>query len=359
MRPLVWLRVQLCVRLVGIALPLGLGGCGETSLHASERLPTETDPSDPPDHPAPSDDPQATSPTFYVEGATLRDRCGAEVVLRGVNEMVAWSDDDGFSALAEIAKTGANAARLVWVSTEAPARLGRALEAASAAGLVAVAELHDGQGDFEALPRLVEFWTRPETVAVVVRHERSLLVEIGGGLGDVVERSAWEEGYRAALQSLRAAGIRAPLVVHAPGFGNDRARLLESGRAILDADPAGNVLLAFTAWTGTVPAIVEDLEAFAAARLPVFVAEFSAYSIRECPTFRFDSSPFLEATARLGVGWFAWSWGGVPNSTCPGALDMTTDGTLATLTDWGLEVALEDPHGLSRTSDLVRPPCGP
>ncbi len=364
MRPLARLCVrrcvELCVRLVGVAPLLAVAACGETSLYASEPSPSEADPPAPPDDPAPSDEPQVSSSTFYVEGATLRDRCGSEVVLRGVNEMVAWSDgQDGVPELAEIAKTGANAARIVWVSTEPPAALERAIAAAGAAGLVAVAELHDGQGDFEALPRLVDYWTRPETVAVVARHERHLLVEIGGGLGDVVEPSEWVDGYRAALQSLRAAGIRTPIVVHAPAFGNDRARLLESGRAVLDADPAGNVLLAFTAWTGTVPTIIEDLEAFAAADLPVFVAEFSAYSIRECPTFRFDYSSFLEATARLRVGWFAWSWGGVSNSTCSGALDMTTDGTLATLTGWGLDVALGDPHGISHTSDPVRPPCGP
>lgn len=348
--------------LLGLGLPLGTGACGDTHLYASEPLPAEQQeppPVDDPDDPPGTEDPEASSPTFYVDGTTLRDRCGAEILLRGVNEMVAWSDDQsGTAELQEIAKTGANAVRIVWVSTEPASALEGAITSAEAAGLIPIVELHDGQGDFSALGRLVEFWTAPETVAVIGRHEQTLLVEIGGGLGDVVERDAWEEGYRAALESLRAAGIRTPVVVHAPGFGNDRARLLESGRAILDADPANNVLLALSAWTGTVEEIVVDLEALGEAGLPVFVAEFSAYSITDCPAFVFDHSSFLEATARLGVGWFAWSWGGVPNSTCSGALDMTSDGTLAGLDGWGLEVALGDPHGISRTSDRVRPPCG-
>lgn len=273
--------------------------------------------------------------------------------------MVAWSGGlDGVPELEEMAKTGANAVRIVWVSTAPAAALDLALQSARSAGLVPVVELHDGQGDFSALPRLVDFWTAPETVAVLARHEQALLVEIGGGLGGAVPRAQWEEGYRRAIAELRSAGIRAPIVVHAPQFGNDTTRLLESAPTLLAADPGRNLLFAFSAWTGTAEDAIATLEQLSRAGVPVFVAEFSAYLINDCPSTPFDYPTFLEATARLRIGWFAWSWGGVENSNCPGALDMTSDGTFSGLQGWGLEVGVADPFGISQTSSLVAPECG-
>ena len=53
--------------------------------------------------------------------------------------------------------------------------------------------------------------------------------------------------------------------------------------------------------------------------------------------------------------WFAWSWGAIPNAgACAGYLDMTTDGTVQTLTEFGALVALEDPNGISRTATAFK-----
>lgn len=273
--------------------------------------------------------------------------------------MVAWSSDqDGDPEFFEMAKTGANAVRIVWVSTASAEALNGALRTARAAGLVPVVELHDGQGDFAMLPELVAYWSAPETVTVLREHERALLVEIGGGLGGVVPREEWEEGYRNALTTLRAAGLRMPLVIHAPEWGNDVQRLIESGPELLEADPARNLLFAFSAWQASAEAVLDTLGTLARLELPVLVAEFSGYLVGDCPLQPFDYATFLGGAARERVGWFAWSWGAVPNVDCEGALDMTTDGTVSGLRDWGLEVALGHPEGISRTSTPVAPGCG-
>jgi mannan endo-1,4-beta-mannosidase len=273
--------------------------------------------------------------------------------------MVAWSPgQDGEPEFAELAKTGANAVRIVWVSTASASALDGALRTARAAGLVPLVELHDGQGNFAMLPDLVAYWSAPETVSVVAEHERALLVEIGGGLGGAVPRDTWEAGYRGALATLRAAGLRVPLVIHAPNWGNDLERLIESGPGLLDADPGKNLLFAFSAWEASATTVSEALETMAQLQLPVIVAEFSGYLVGDCPLQPFDYAAFLETTARQRVGWFAWSWGGVSNADCGGALDMTLDGTLSGLQGWGLEVALGHPAGISRTSNQVASGCG-
>lgn len=330
---------------LGAAVLFLATSCGSTDLLASERLPVQ--------------EPEEPTPTLRVEGTRLLDRCGDELLLRGANEMVVWSgDQDGDPELFELAKTGANAVRIVWLSTEPAEALDRALDVARRAGLVPVVELHDGQGDFNQLDALVAFWTAPETVAVLEKHERALLVEIGGGLGGDVPGDLWEEGYRYALRALRDAGIRVPLVIHAPDWGNDAARLVASAPALLDADPGKNLLFAFSAWQLDVPSIVAHLDELRALGIATLIAEFSGYFVDDCPMRPFDYASFLEASARDRVGWFAWSWGGVPNAGCEGALDMTADGTLEGLHAWGLDVALAHPFGISRTSSPVRSGCG-
>jgi mannan endo-1,4-beta-mannosidase len=44
-------------------------------------------------------------------------------VLRGINKMIIWMDIDGDPSCSEIAKTGANAVRMVWLMSGTPVEL--------------------------------------------------------------------------------------------------------------------------------------------------------------------------------------------------------------------------------------------
>ena len=60
--------------------------------------------------------------TFFTDGRDLFDPNGTKVILRGVNKMSVWDDNDptGDIYFAEIRKTQANSVRIVWAITERP-----------------------------------------------------------------------------------------------------------------------------------------------------------------------------------------------------------------------------------------------
>ncbi|WP_437688785.1 cellulase family glycosylhydrolase [Sorangium sp. So ce176] len=294
---------------------------------------------------------------FSVRGRFLHDRCGEKVLLRGVNEMVVWlaSGPDGLPEFQEIAKTGANTVRIVWLATESAAGLDQAITNALAQKLIPIVELHDATGKWELLPTLVDYWTKADVVAVIKKHEQNLLVNIGNEVGDQVDNAAWEAGYKQAITRMREAGITVPLVIDASKWGQNIDQLQAVGPALVAHDP--NILLSVHMWwtDGSGATITKELEESVALNLPLMVGEFAQHAVYECGKHPFDYKTLLAKSVEHEVGWLAWSWGAVKNSDCQndGPFDMTTDGTFAGLTGWGREVAVTDPNSIQNTS--VRP----
>jgi len=293
-------------------------------------------------------------PGYYVEGRHLYDRCGERVVLRGINEMIIWSPNkNGTPEFAEIAKTGANVVRIVWTTEGDAAALDRAVANALAAQLIALVELHDATGEFAKLGMLVDYWTRADVVAVLKMHEHALLLNVGNEVGNGdVPAADWENGYVSALERLRATGIRVPIIIDAPRWGQDIDRLQASGPRVIAADPLKNTMLSVHTWwpEGDAARIQRELEESVKLELPLLVGEFGPYAVHECPRHVFDYPALLAHAQRLEIGWLAWSWGGVKNRDCPGMFDMTRDGNFETLEGWGLNVAVSDPNSIQKTS---------
>ncbi|WP_237244754.1 MULTISPECIES: cellulase family glycosylhydrolase [Sorangium] len=294
---------------------------------------------------------------FSVRGRFLYDRCGEKVLLRGINEMVVWlpSGPDGLPEFAEIAKTGANTVRIVWNTETSVAGLDTAITNALAQKLIPIVELHDATGKWELLPSLVDYWTEPETVAVIKKHEQNLLVNIGNEVGDQVDNAAWEAGYKQAITRMRDAGITVPLIIDASKWGQNIDQLQAVGPALVAHDP--NIMLSVHMWwtDGSGATITKELNESVALNLPLMVGEFAQHAVYECGQHPFDYKTLLAKSVELEVGWLAWSWGAVKNNDCKddGPFDMTTDGTFAGLTGWGREVAVTDPNSIQNTS--VRP----
>jgi mannan endo-1,4-beta-mannosidase len=280
-------------------------------------------------------------------------------VLRGVNEMVIWStSQDGTPYFSEIAQTGANVVRIAWSTTGSVAKLDAAINNAIANQLIPMPELHDATGDLSMLDTCVDYWVRPEVVAVLQKYEDKLLVNIANEAGDFdASQSTFTSNYESAISRMRTAGIHVPLVIDASSWGQDIDMLQAAGPGLVESDPDRNLLFSVHMWWHDPDGarVIAELNESVSANLPLIVGEFAQHAVSDCSAAPFDYKTLLSQAESLEVGIIAWSWGGVKNSDCAsdGPFDMTTDGRYNGLTGWGLEVARTDPNSIQNTA--IRP----
>jgi mannan endo-1,4-beta-mannosidase len=300
-----------------------------------------------------------TGATFHVSGRRLYDRCGEEVVLRGVNEMIVWSGGkDGTPEFAEIAKTGANAVRIVWTEEGSASELDRAIENAVAQKLIPMPEHHGATGDLSKLSSVVDYWTRADVVSVLKRHEPYLLLNIANEAGASVSRSDFESAYRSAITRIRDTGVKMPLVIDGPQWGQDIDMLQSAGPGLIQHDPEKNLLFSVHMWWNDASGnrVTSELNESVNMNLPLIVGEFAQHAVAGCDDAPFAYKTLLSEAQRHGIGWLAWSWGSVNNSDCAsqGSFDMTVGGVFGNWEEsWGQEVAIGDVNSIQRTS--VRP----
>ena len=301
--------------------------------------------------------PHPKGDTMYVEGRHLYTPEGEKIILRGVNEMFVWSDDlDGSRLLPEIAKTGANAVRLVWTAEEGNEDtlvelIGRCI----AHQMIAMPECHSATGDWSKLDVCVSFWKHPALIEGIGRNRQWTLLNIGNEVGDGnVTAEQFKTGYMNAIDSLRGWGYTVPLVIDASRWGQDVDVILATWREILEHDPLHNILFSVHSyWSGT-----ENYQRVATESvnggLPVIIGEGpSPTKYPECTIL--DYATGLEVTGQNEIGWLSWSWGGVPNGHCVPNFDHTYNGEFGKWrTSYAADMMAEHPFSLMRTAE--RPP---
>jgi mannan endo-1,4-beta-mannosidase len=302
-----------------------------------------------------------THDTYYVSGADLFDRCGEKIVLRGINKMAVYLDRAGAS-FPEIAKTGANAVRFMWLSAVAANEAEAALQSAIDAQLVPIWELHDATGDFSKMNVVEAFWTSPATLATLAKFEGDVIVNIANEAGQGVVDADYVATYARIIGKLRTAGIRSPLMIDAAGYGRNVEQLLAQGPALVAADPLKNVLLSwhlYDAGTAQLGRIDTQLANARTQGLPLVVGELGPVEPGNC------SSPveyrhLMSKAQELGVGYLAWSWDnvnyncGAPEADSP--MNMVSDGIHASTlrSGFGSTVVDTDPAGIRKTSKRGR-----
>ncbi len=312
--------------------------------------------------------PQKRTPTaevITVKGRNIYTPFGEQLIMRGVNEMFIWSDDiTGEKTIPEIAKTGANTLRIVWLTDKdseraTPENLDRVIQNTVDNGMFPMPELHGATGRWEKLQEQVDYWVDSAIVAVLRKHESYLLLNIANEVGDHgVDAETFKEGYKLAIDRIRATGLRMPLVIDASGWGQDLDILLATGPELLAHDPLQNLIFSVHMWwvadDGSTQRIIDGIERAVALDLPLIVGEFAPMGVSCARSIDYET--IMEQSQKHQIGWLAWSWGYVPNGDCS-EMDMTRGelrGKFEGLTDWGLEVAVTHPYSIINTATRPR-----
>jgi mannan endo-1,4-beta-mannosidase len=293
--------------------------------------------------------------TMYVSGRFLFDKFGVKFIPYGINHMTLWTDISGSLSCPEIAKTGANIIRLQWLTTGTADQLDTAITNCRGSKLVVMPELHDATGDWSKLSSLVDYWVRPDIVAVLQKHQEYILINIGNEVGQTVADADYISGYTTAVTRMRTAGIHVPLVIDASGYGQNINGLQANGPTLTQNDPDHNLMFSIHMWWPyewghTDQEVIDEIAQSVAMNLPLIIGEFG----NEWDETAQGAIPYkiIIREAHLNqVGYLPWSWG--PGNNPQAFLDMTTDQTYATLHSWGLEVAVTDPNSIKNIA--VRP----
>jgi mannan endo-1,4-beta-mannosidase len=291
--------------------------------------------------------------TAYVSGRFLYAPNGERVILRGINEMSVVSDPTGEKTLPQIAKTGANVVRLMWMRWGGGgAKLDILLKNCIATKMLPMLELHDATGKWEKLDSCVAFWLQSDVTAVLKKYERFLLLNIANECGDgTVTQAAFSEKYALVIKRLRAASINVPLVIDAANWGRNETYLLENAAQLLKADPSHNLIFSWHIWDAGIAEsrIQSAIDRSIVQDICLLIGEFAPMEVqcKCCIPYKF----ILAYAQQKSIGWLAWSWG--PGNADCAQMDMTKTTAFATLFDWGLEVAVTDSNSIKNTA--VRP----
>ncbi len=312
---------------------------------------------------------QVQRTTLYVNGRYLYTPCDEKVVIRGVNKMIVWTGNLNLrkATYGEIRKTGANCVRIVWLVNPGqnevdagPDGLDKTIQDCIDNKMIPMVELHDATGYWPGLQQCVDYWISPAVLNVVKKHEKYLLLNIANECGDEkVSDALFKAGYENAINQIRAAGIKCPLVIDASDWGKNLGQLRNTGQYLVNIDSEHNLLFSVHMyWAVSDGAdaayITNELQQSVDMNLPFIVGEFSYKFNRgkEC-TLETDYNAIIKMCRENEIGWLAWEWGPgneFADPTCD-IMNMTMDSYFNTLKDtWAKVVAETSPYSIQNTS---------
>ena len=301
--------------------------------------------------------------TMYVNGRNLYSAVGEKVVLRGVNEMFIYSNDkQGATILPKIAQSGANAVRLVWLTSGSPTDLDLLINNCIKNKMIPLVDLHDATGNWGNLQTCINYWKRGDVVSVMNKYKKWVLLNIANEAGDAsVSNDQFRAAYIDAVAQLRGVGYTMPLIIDASDWGKNENSITATWSAISQSDPQRNCIFSLHPyWVNDINTqqtrFTNFFNAVVANNIPVILGEGPEPYGWNC------SSPIpyvwaLQQLQNLQIGWLAWSWGYVQNGDCTNvhAYDITVGGNYGNWqNDWGRLIASDDPNSIKNTS--VRPP---
>jgi mannan endo-1,4-beta-mannosidase len=301
-----------------------------------------------------------TATGFYVQGGILRDVKCNEFVMRGINYPYAWfATRNAQQDLNAIAATGANTVRITmatgarWTKTSA-STLTSLINAAKAAKLVAVVEVHDTTGYSEqsgsvALTNATSYWTAADISGALKGQEAYVILNVGNEPNGNNTSNNWASSHVTAVTALRNAGLNHTLMVDGPNWGQDWQNTMRDGggASIWTADTKKNMVFSVHMYDvfETSSIVSNYLNTFLMRyEAPLVIGEFAA---DHGSAGNVDEAAIMSFAETLGVGYIGWSWSG--NGSDLGTLNITNNFNASSLTTWGTRL-INGENGIKATS---------
>lgn len=344
--------------------------------------------------------------TLYVEGSQLKDSCGNPIVLVGVNKMSIFrlTEEPDATYFKEIAKTGANCVRIAWgirkneVDYTTPVELDSIISKCRQQNLIPIVGLwdytDDEDGGFSKLNEYINFWKNPQTVNVLKKYQKYLIINIaneasvdGFDTDTFLEKTTplYIQKYSEAIQQIRnSTGLDVPIMIDGLSRGkslkcfsykrnNDNKTVAQE---LLNADTAKNLIFsAHVYWNKTSTdnnsTFISDTFNEAVSNKFCFVlgeiSKYGAYTGKDSdgnpnpicvPEGEVDYLQFLNLCHTHKVGYLTWEWGpgnDAKDATCK-LMNMTSDSKFTGLQDWAIDVVENNIYGI-RANATPLPNC--
>ena len=307
---------------------------------------------------------------LQVNGRFLYDQCGEKVILRGMNAFIVFWDRDGSVHYPQIAKTGANVVRIFWRTGHSPepfmspAALDETIQNCIDNKMLPMPCLWDATGEplgGEKWQDILDYWTHPEVMAVLKKHQKFLILNIANEVGkNNVTNQQYRTEYKKAIDTLRNSGLHVPLVIDASNWGRAERYILDNAKYLIDADPDKNLMFSWHPWdNNTSPSRVDNF--FEQAKndtIPIIVGEFSRVDVFG----RSFADPdiwrhIMQRCYEYENGYLPWWWASKKEGEIHEVTEDRIYGNWAN-DPWGEAVAVGSEYSIQKTSVRPKPILG-
>jgi hypothetical protein len=272
---------------------------------------------------------------LQVNGRFLYNKCGQKVIIRGIEHMLYYQDID-MTMVPEIAKTGANAIRILLAPDVSANVLRTALQKCINDG-----KMYVSVGIWSGF----DFWFRPEIKQVMLDFQDNVIIHAYGEahFETTPDDARWISETTDIISRLRNAGYKSPIDIQSTTYGRDPNPVIRSGQRVIDADPLHNIIFGVQMYWGDWytglygMTIAQGCARFATLNFPVQVGACPSDCSTNCGQQAWDES----YKNQLGCMW--WSWYG-------DEFQLSNNGNANSLTSAGQYVVNNSQYSITKTS---------
>lgn len=182
--------------------------------------------------------------------------------------------------------------------------------------------------------------------SVLSGTEKYVIVNIANEWCGTWNGSAWADGYKSAIQSVRNAGITNMLMVDCAGWGQYPDSIKDYGKSVFNADSQKNTVFSIHMYEyagGNASTVRNNIDNALNIGVPVVIGEFGGQHTNG----DVDEATIMSYCTSKGVGYLGWSWKG--NNSDMSYLDIANSWDGSSLSSWG-NTLINGSNGIKATS---------